>query len=419
MNHSRTHFKSLTVVLFLGVASGLPLALTSGSLQAWLTVAGVPLHTIGFLSLVGLPYTLKFLWAPLMDRFVPPFLGRRRGWIVLMQGALAGILIIMGSFHPEQSTEQVMFLASCAVILAFLSASQDIVIDAYRTELLNTMPEKRGLGASLSTLGYRIAMLISGAGALMLGHYVGWQWTYWIMAGLIGLHALITFFADEVQDGQTAPKTLLDAVIVPFQDFFQRERALFLLILIVLYKLGDAFAGSLSTAFLIRGVGFSLVEVGTINKGMGMLATIFGSLFGGMIMLKLRLFPALLLFGILQALSNLGFWALALSGKVYALMIFAIGFENFSGGLGSTAFVALIMGLCHKKATATQFALLSALAAVGRVWVGPTAGYLVEAWGWAPFFIFSFLIALPGLCFLYFLKTHIMRLDMPETASTT
>lgn len=411
MNAPSPVFKSMTVVLFLGLASGLPLALTSGSLQAWLTVANVPLHTIGFLSLVGLPYTLKFLWAPLMDRFTPPFLGRRRGWILLMQFCLAIILVVMGNFHPEQSAQQVSLLAFCAVILAFLSASHDIVIDAYRTELLNTMPEKRGLGASLSTLGYRIAMLISGAGSLMLGHYVGWQWTYRIMGGLIAIHAIVTFLADEVQNGQRAPKTLFDAVVIPFRDFFQRDQAVFLLILIILYKLGDAFAGSLSTAFLIRGVGFSLVEVGAINKGMGMLATIFGSLFGGMIMLKLRLFPALLLFGCLQAISNLSFWALAFSGKIYALMIFAIGFENFAGGLGSTAFVALIMGLCHKESTATQFALLSALAAVGRVWVGPTSGYLVELWGWAPFFIFSFLISLPGLFFLYFLRKNIIQLE--------
>jgi len=387
--------RRVAVTLLLGFASGLPLALTSGTLQAWMTVEGVDITTIGIFTLAGLPYTWKFLWAPLMDRFVPPALGRRRGWILLTQLLLMAGIAAMGSLSPAHAP---WALAGLAVLVAFSSASQDIVVDAYRTDLLKE--RERGVGAAVSVLGYRVAMLISGALALILADRIGWHETYWLMAGLLMIGMGATLWGPEPDAEVRAPRSLEDAVVEPLREFFSREGALWLLLLIVLYKLGDAFAGSLTTAFLIRGAGFSPTDVGTINKGMGLAATILGVLFGGTLMVKLRLYKALMVFGVLQAVSNLAFMWLAAAGKSYPLMVLAVAVENLSGGMGTAAFVALLMALCNHRYTATQYALLSALAAVGRVYVGPASGFLVEAVGWVSFFFFTFLAALPGLALL-------------------
>jgi len=387
--------RRVAVTLLLGFASGLPLALTSGTLQAWMTVEGVDITTIGIFTLAGLPYTWKFLWAPLMDRFVPPALGRRRGWILLTQLLLMAGIAAMGSLSPAHAP---WALAGLAVLVAFSSASQDIVVDAYRTDLLKE--RERGVGAAVSVLGYRVAMLISGALALILADRIGWHETYWLMAGLLMIGMGATLWGPEPDAEVRAPRSLEDAVVEPLREFFSREGALWLLLLIVLYKLGDAFAGSLTTAFLIRGAGFSPTDVGTINKGMGLAATILGVLFGGTLMVKLRLYKALMVFGVLQAVSNLAFMWLAAAGNSYPLMVLAVAVENLSGGMGTAAFVALLMALCNHRYTATQYALLSALAAVGRVYVGPASGFLVEAVGWVSFFFFTFLAALPGLALL-------------------
>ncbi len=387
--------RRVAVTLLLGFASGLPLALTSGTLQAWMTVEGVDITTIGIFTLAGLPYTWKFLWAPLMDRFVPPALGRRRGWILLTQLLLMAGIAAMGSLSPAHAP---WALAGLAVLVAFSSASQDIVVDAYRTDLLKE--RERGVGAAVSVLGYRVAMLISGALALILADRIGWHETYWLMAGLLMIGMGATLWGPEPDAEVRAPRSLEDAVVEPLREFFSRDGALWLLLLIVLYKLGDAFAGSLTTAFLIRGAGFSPTDVGTINKGMGLAATILGVLFGGTLMVKLRLYKALMVFGVLQAVSNLAFMWLAAAGNSYPLMVLAVAVENLSGGMGTAAFVALLMALCNHRYTATQYALLSALAAVGRVYVGPASGFLVEAVGWVSFFFFTFLAALPGLALL-------------------
>jgi len=391
------------VMLPLGFASGLPLALTAGTLQAWLTVDGVDLRTIGFFSLVGLPYTLKFLWAPLMDRFVPPWLGRRRGWMLTSQlGLIAGIaaLALTGTGHAA------WLLVGVALVVAFGSASQDIVFDAYRTDVLR--PEERGFGAAVSVTGYRIAMLVSGAGALILSERLGWSGTYLVMAGLMFIGVVTTFISPEPVAPAAAPRTMTEAVWGPLQQFFARSPAVGILFLIVLYKIGDAFAASLSTAFLIRGVGFSASEVGLVNKGLGLFATILGALVGGALMTRMGLFRSLLLFGVLQALSNLTFMVLAWTGKNYAVMVSAVACENIAGGMGTAAFVALMMSLCDHRYTATQFALLSALAALGRVLVGPPSGYLVDAVGWGQFFFVTFLAALPGLWLLWRLREHLI-----------
>lgn len=397
--------RRVAVVFLLGFSSGLPLALTSGTLQAWMTVSGVDLATIGIFTLVGIPYTWKFLWAPLMDRYVPPFLGRRRGWIAAMQTLLGIGIAVMGAMNPVNMP---WALAALALMVAFISASQDVVFDAYRADVLR--PVERGIGAAVSVLGYRLAMLVSGALALILSDQIGWQNTYWLMAALMIAAIAATLFGPEPEVEVKPPRTLTEAVIEPLREFFSRHGAWGLLLLIVLYKLGDAFAGSLTTAFLIRGVEFTPTEVGAINKGMGLAATLIGVVFGGVLMAKLGLYRSLLVFGILQALSNLTFMWLASIGKDYAVMVLAVGFENLSGGMGTAAFVALLMAMCDKRFTASQFALLSALAAVGRVYVGPASGYMVEAIGWTTFFGFTFLIALPGLVLLLMLRSTIEKM---------
>ena len=406
--------RNLTVILLLGFASGLPLALTGGTLQAWMTVEGVSLATIGIFTLVGVPYTWKFLWSPLMDRFVPPFLGRRRGWLVITQLAIAGLIAAMAVSNPR---EDLAWIAVLAVLLAFTSASQDIVYDAYRTDIAK--PEQRGLAAAFTVVGYRVAMLTSGAAALVLvagsGFLpaLGWKNTYLVMAGLMVVAALVTLWGREPEIEAPTPRTLEDAVLLPMREFFSRPGAWVLLALVVFYKLGDAFAGSLTTAFLLRGVGFPLDMVGYVNKGMGLAATIAGALFGGAIMVKLGLYRALMVFGVLQAFSNLGFMALAYAGKSYPMMVFAVGFENLTGGMGTAAFVALMMALCDRRFTATQYALISALSAFGRVYVGPAAGYATDpkqlGLAWTTFFFLTFLTALPGLVLLW-VKRDLIRL---------
>ncbi|NJD88496.1 MAG: MFS transporter [Betaproteobacteria bacterium] len=408
--------RRLAVILLLGFSSGLPLALTGGTLQAWMTVEGVDLSTIGIFTLVGLPYTWKFLWAPMMDRYVPPFLGRRRGWLLVTQLALAALIAAMAFASPKADLAWLAFLA---VAVAFASASQDIVFDAYRTDVAR--PEQRGLAAAFTVVGYRVAMLTSGAAALVLvggsGFIpaLGWQNTYLLMAGLMGAGAIATLLGPEPDAAAPPPRTLDEAVWAPLREFFSRPGAWVLLALIVLYKLGDAFAGSLTTAFLLRGVGFSLDDVGYVNKGMGLAATIFGALFGGALMVRLGLYRALMAFGILQAVSNLAFMALASAGKSWPLMLFAVGFENLSGGMGTAAFVALLMALCDHRFTATQYALLSALAAFGRVYVGPAAGYATDpkylGLEWAVFFFLTFLLALPGLALLWWKREALKSLD--------
>ena len=399
--------RKILLLLLLGFSSGLPLALTAGTLQAWLTVEGVDLKTIGWFALVGQPYTYKFLWAPLMDRYAMPFLGRRRGWLVVTQALLALCIAWMGTLSPRDSP---WILAGLALLVAFLSASQDIVFDAFRADTLEA--RERGAGAAVSVFGYRIAMLVSGGLALVLADSVlGWTAAYWLMAALMAVGVIATWSSLEPEMPERAPRTLRQAVSEPLAEFFARRSAWLLLALVVLYKLGDAFAGSLSTAFLIRGAGFSATDVGAINKGLGLVATILGALAGGALMAHLRLYRSLLLFGVLQAVTNLGFMLVAMAGKNYPLMIAAIGAENLCGGMGTAAFVALLMALCDKRHSATQYALLSALAAVGRVYVGPAAGYLATSLGWTTFFFATFLIALPGVVMLWWMKARIEALD--------
>jgi len=392
----------------LGFASGLPLALTGGTLQAWATVANVSLQNIGFLTLVGSAYTLKFLWAPLVDRYAPPFLGRRRGWILVTQLLLAASVAAMGLFSPAGN---LALLALLAVFVAFLSATQDIAFDAYSTDVLRK--EERAAGAAVKVLGYRLAMIVSGGLALVLAdHWLGWENMYFLMGGFMALCAVATLLAPEPELVASAPRSLALAVVEPLVEFFKRRGAITILLLIVLYKLGDAFAGALSTTFLLRGAGFSVSEVGAVNKVFGLAATIAGALAGGALMAKLGLYRSLMLFGVLQGVSNFGYWVLAVTPPHLYSMAVVVAVENLCGGLGTAAFVALLMALCKHEFSATQFALLSALSAVGRTYLaGPLTPPLVQSLGWPSFFVITVLIAIPGLLLLYLRRAEIESLD--------
>lgn len=489
-------------IMILGFGSGLPLALTGQTMQAWLTAEKIDISTIGFFGLVATPYALKFLWAPLMDRFEPPFGGRRRGWLMITQIALAITLLQLSSTSPQ--TQSSLF-ALLACITAFLSASQDVVFDAYRTDLLPK--EERGIGTSLSVLGYRLAMILSGGIAFIWAE----QWGDWasvykvisfifigialttmliapsipiinqqqapmsdelkgflalffsVVAGFYVTRELLTVGYDTYSAVITAttstPSPLIKLLFLSIQifvaascaylstrrvrfptlensfaNFFLKPNALLFLSLIVLYKLGDAFAGSLSTNFLLNEMQFSSAEVGFVNKIIGMWMTIIGALIGGAALIKLGLYRSLFLFGLLQLFSNFGYFFLAAIGKgalgsitlapfniivasldhsieidyLLGLVVFT---ENICGGMGTAAFIALLMALCNKQFSATQFALLSALASIGRILASPIAGVLAPSIGWPNFFLASIIVAIPGMLMVWYLRSHIKSLD--------
>jgi PAT family beta-lactamase induction signal transducer AmpG len=383
------------VSLLHGFSSGLPLALTAGTLQAWLATEKIDIKTIGWFSLIGLPYTWKFLWSPFFDRYVTRFLGPRRGWILLLQIGLFATLVLMGFSNPVVHP---YLLASIALVVAFLSASQDIVIDAYRTEILR--PEERGPGSSAVTVGARLGLIVSGAVALILADHLPWQMVYLLMATGLGVGIVATLFGPEPENPPHHPQSLRAAVVEPFKDFLKRPGAILILLFVVFYKFGDAFAVSLATPFLIDS-GFTKTEIGTVFKGIGMVATILGAIAGGGIVAKIGTYRSLWIFGILQALSNLGFLAIAKMGAHFPLLVGVIGFDQFAGGLGTAAFVAFLMALCNVQFTATQYALLTSVMAIARVTVGVPAGYVVSAYGWPLFFVVSLLAAVPGLVFLF------------------
>lgn len=381
-------------LLGLGFSSGLPLALTSSTLQAWMTTEKVDLRIIGIFSLVGLPYTIKVLWAPVMDRFSLPWLGRRRGWIVPAQILLAAGILTLSVCSPTSMPWMVAFLA---LTIAFLSASQDIVVDAYRADVLREV--ELGAGAATTVIGYRLALLTSGALALILSDHMPWRNVYSIMAGVMLLSSLFTLWAPEPVEKVVPPRTLKEAIWEPLISYFSRPRAAEMLLFIMVYKLGDAVAGAMTTPFLIE-LGFTRTDVGTVNKAFGLVSTILGSLAGGSIIAKIGVNRSLWIFAFLQAVSNLAFTGLALIGKNYGAMIGAIGIENICGGMGTAAFVAFMMSLCDKRFTATQYALLTSLMAVTRVLAGVPTGFMITSLGWAMFYTVSVLAALPGILLL-------------------
>ena len=387
----------MVALLLLGFSSGLPLFLTSKTLQAWMTVERVDLGAIGLFSLVSLPYSLKFIWSPLLDRFVPPFLGRRRGWLVLTQG---GLLLAIAAMALQRPSQALQLLAINALLIAFFSASQDIAFDAYRTDVLEQ--REMGAGAAVAVLGYRIALIVTGSLALILADRIPWSTVYLLMSALMVIGLCASLWAPEPRQQERPPTSLADAVSLPFIEFFQRSgllRGVLILLFIVLYKLGDALANNMSTPFLLQ-TGFSQTDIGAIQGGMGLLATIVGTLAGGAILSKIGIHRSLWVFGALQAVSNLAYFLLAQIGKNYSFLVLTINIENFCAGLGTAAFVAFLMNLCNQRFSATQYALLSSLMAVSRDILVAPAGSLAKATGWPLFFLISIVAAVPGLLLL-------------------
>lgn len=384
----------MIVTLLMGFSCGLPLLLTITVLQAWMKEEGVDLTVIGLMALVGLPYTLKFLWAPFLDRYTLPFLGRRRGWLLIAQLFLFFSIIGLGLTDPGGHPWMVAF---AALLVTFFSASQDIVVDAYRREDLPD--EELGLGSSFYINGYRVGMLLASGGGLILADHVSFFTVYLIMAACMLPGVLTTFFAPEPEIAAGTPESLKEAVLYPLIDYFSRKGALWILVFILFYKMGDTMASAMTTPFYLD-IGFSKTEIGAVVKLFGFWATIIGSLIGGVLMLRQGIYRSLWIFGFLQAISTAGFAILARIGHSISALSAVIAFENLSSGMGTAAYVAFMASITNKKFTATQYALLSSLMGVPRVLVSAPTGFFAKSLGWESFFIFCTLIAIPGMLLL-------------------
>lgn len=393
--------RRIFILLFLGFASGLPIALTTSTLSAWFTEAGMSLSSIGLLTLIGQPYVYKFLWAPLVDRFDLFKLGRRRSWMIATQIPLALLLLAMSRLTPN---DHPLLLAILACLVALFSATQDISISGYLTEA--PLPQERGLAASFYNTAYRIALIFASAFALIIAQYFGWHITYLTMAFTMLACTIASILTPE-PDIKTPPLSFYAVFIEPFFDLLERfgiKILIIILLIAVLYKLTDAFALSLSTYFFLHVLNYSLLQLGTVNKLFGWVASILGGLAAGAIMYRLKLFPALVLFGLIQALGNLVFIWLYLGTHTLSHFAIAVCIDNFVSGLGSTAFLAFLMKLCKQEFAGTQFALLSAVTALGRVYAGPAASSVVKHLGWVWFFIIAMLIGFIAVACLFFIR---------------
>ena len=393
----------LMAALLLGFSSGLPLALTGSTLQAWFTDANVSLAAIGALSLIGVPYTLKFLWSPFLDYYQLPKLGMRKGWIVVTQLGVAVALYLMAHMNPQVD---VLMISILALLTATLAATQDVAIDAYRTDILKD--DERGLGAAYYVFTYRLAMVASGGLAMIFADYYGWKLTYELMAVLMLLLMAVTFRTPSIQHEASSEPNFWQSMRVSAKDLMRRENIVILLLFVMLYKFGDALALSLMTNFLLHGLGFTKTEVGFAYKIMSFAATILGAFVGGAILTRKSVYYGLIVFGFAQAFSNLMFVLLAAVGKSFSLMALSVFIENFCSGLSTAAFIAFLMSMCNKKYTASQYALLSAVASLGRVYLGPVAAWMVASFGWTLFFIWSFVLSFPGILLLIILKEKVM-----------
>lgn len=397
--------RRMLICVFTGFSSGLPLYLLLNLLPAWLRTEGINLKVIGAFALIQFPYTWKFLWSPFLDRYVVPMLGRRRGWMLLTQLALMATIAWMGTLSPRDELSWVIYAATA---VAFLSATQDIAIDAYRRELLSNA--ELGLGNAVHVNAYRIAGLIPGSLSLILADHVSWQIVFAVTALFMLPGMAMTLLVAEPAVAGALPKTLREAVVEPFREFIGRagvRSALLVLGFIFLYKLGDSMCTALATPFYLD-MGFSKSDIGLIAKNAGLWPSVFGGLLGGLWMLKLGINRGLWLFGAVQVLSILGFAWLSRLGPFTEIgasertaLAIVIGFEALGVGLGAAAFVAYIARATHPAYTATQFALFTSLAAVPRTFLNATTGWLVEQLGWFGFFMLCVLLALPGMLLLF------------------
>ena len=385
----------MVTVALMGFASGLPLFLTGFTLKAWLTVSGMNIKAIGLFGIITLPYSLKFLWAPLLDRYLPPMMGRRRGWMVLFQAALVLLFVLMALSDPRTSVTRIALLG---LLVAFASASQDIVVDAWRREAF--AEHDLGLANAVNIGAYRVAMLASGGGALILAGYAGWRFAYLVMAILMALGALGTFMAWSTDGQVRPPRTLREAVERPLKQLLLRPAIGEILAFCLLYKIGDQLADAMSAPFLLRGMGFTLAQIGAITKTVGMVSTVLGGLLGGLLMKKLSLKSALVFYGLCQCGSILAFWLLSRLGPFLSVLTGALALENLCWGMGTAAFATFLMLLCDRRYTATQYALLTSILAFARGTLSAPAGLFQAHFGWSAYYLGCALAAIPGLLLL-------------------
>lgn len=389
----------MAVLLLLGFSSGLPLYLTSRTLQAWMTKAGVDLTTIGLFSMVALPYSLKFLWAPVLDRYVPPFLGRRRGWLVITQALLLLSIAAMSVHNPRLGLQA---LAVNALLIAFFSATQDIAVDAYRADILQE--REMGAGAGAYVIGYRIALIVVGSIALVLADRLPWPVVYLLLSALMVVGIVTAFFAPEPVLKDAPPQSIAEAVVLPFKEFFQRKGVLsgaIVLLFVVIYKYPDGLGNNMATPFLLQ-TGFTQTEIGVVLGGVGIVATIVGVLVAGGFIARAGINRSLWIFAVLQAASNLAYYVLALIGNDRTAMVVTIVIENFCVGLVTAGMLAFMMAITNKRFSATQFALLSSLAAASRDVLVAPAGKLADTLGWPGFWLLSVAAIIPAFLLLPF-----------------
>lgn len=393
--------KRLLIIFLLGFSSGLPLALLTSTLQAWYAFSGMSVLATGALSLVGLPYAYRMVWGPILDRYSLFSLGRRRSWILTMQLLLLVGFNAMAWLTPTQHPK---LLAGFALVLAFFSATQDVAIDGQRAEYLPV--KEHAMGASLAVLGYRIALLLSGGLALVMAEHYGWAFTYRCM-GLMMLFGIMAVLFSQEPPFENQQETMPLSFIAPMKELLFRPRMIYLLIFVVLYKLGEAFTTTTSgivMPFLIQGLGFSLDTIGYVNKILGIGSIILGGVTAGFILMRYSLYSSLFLFGLLQAITNVLFVALAIAGKNLVLLAIAVFFDNFAAGMGSTALVALFMRLVNTQFTGTQFSLLVALSTLPRILSGPVAASIQMSFGWVTLYEISVISALLFIPFLILIK---------------
>lgn len=388
----------LFIVFVMGFSSGLPFLLVGGTLKAYLTESGIDLKTIGFFSLVSLPYTWKFIWSPLMDRYVPFNLGRRRSWLLIAQLGCIAALVALSLVDPVLN---LYALATSAVMISFFSASQDIAIDAYRREILTD--DELGLGSSLAILGYRLAMLVAGAGALLMADHISWPVVYLAMAAVMLVGVVTTYLSPEPKLNEPLPKSLRESIVNPLKEFFQRRDAWTILTFVLLYKIGESMASDMLNPFFLK-IGFTKTEIASVAKIFGFWAVILGGLVGGTLIFKLKLYRSLWLFGLLQSGALLLFSLLAQVGTNISVLALAVGAENFTSGMASAAYVAFMASQTDKRFTATQYALLTSLMGVPRVIFGASTGVLAEYFGWTQYFIACTVFTIPGLLVLFKLR---------------
>ncbi len=399
----------MLAIAALAASSGFPNQLTEGAVQAWLKDAGATNTTIGLMSYVALPYLLKFLWAPLIDRYPLPFLGRRRGWILATQAALAAML---GVFALQDPRDALTPFTVCAAAIVFFSATQDIAIDAWRTDI--SLPEERGPAAAATNLGYRLFSYLALAAALIIADYLGWRAAFLVLALAMLLFCAVTVLSP-ASHSSYRPRTLAESVIEPLRELLATPNAVALIGVVLLFKIGDAFANKLFTPFVMD-VGFSKSEIGALVKPLFTFGSLAGVVLGGMAMVRLGLLRSMLAFGVLQALSNLLYCLMALAGKSYVLMALAVLVEHLAAAMGNIALVALIMAMCDRRYSAFQYAMLSVLALLPRYSLGYPAGWVADHGGWLVYFVVSFALGLPGIAMVWLNRRHIVALDRPPQA---